>query len=210
MQKIRHTLMLLSCLAVGWLGCEDVHAGDPRLQAISSDPATLRIAQEAGRKASFFCVNCHGDNGVSRLPDVPNLAGQNADYVLEQTRKFGSGQRKDPFMQGLIKALKEEEKIQISLFYASQNPRPMKTDPVKAAAGRQVFVKYCARCHGNQGYGNETIPRLAGQHQEYVIMSVTRYRDRTGERQDPLMFSAVAPLKDSEIQEVAAYLSTMP
>jgi cytochrome c553 len=210
MQKLRHSLVVISCLATLGLGGMEAQATDPRLKALSSDPATLRMAQEAGRKASFFCVNCHGDNGVSRMPDVPNLAGQNADYVLEQTRKFGNGQRKDPFMQGLIRALKEEEKVQIALYYASQNPRPGKADPVKVENGRQVFTKYCVRCHGEKARGNEVIPRLSGQHQEYVIMSVTRYRDRSGERQDPLMFSAVAPLKDHEIQEVAAYLSTLP
>ena len=37
-------------------------------------------------------------------PDVPNLASQNADYLLEQMNKFVQGQRKSSaFMAGMIK-----------------------------------------------------------------------------------------------------------
>jgi cytochrome c553 len=186
------------------------HGADSRLGAIQKNPDDLRAAVQAGRKASFFCVNCHGENGVSKLPEVPNLAGQNADYLLEQTRKFGDGRRKDEFMQGLIKVLTEDEKIQISLFYAVQQVKPGQPDATLAATGRQVYIKFCNRCHGEQARGSEVIPRLAGQHPEYVIQSVTRYRDKTGERVDPLMFSAVAPLNNAQIKAVAAYLSGLP
>lgn len=186
------------------------YGADARLQAIQADPAAVQAAVEAGRKASFFCANCHGDNGVSRLPEVPNLAGQNPAYLLEQIRKFGSGQRKDEFMQGLIKVLKDEEKIQIALFYAGQQPIPGQQEAAPVAAGRQVYVKLCARCHGDQARGNETIPRLAGQHPVYLNRSITRYRDKTGERLDPQMSSAVAPLKNEDIKAVAAYLNTLP
>jgi len=213
MQKARifssHVLLLaVVCLAAFW-SSDFVYAGDARLKEISSDPSALRQAREAGRVASRFCVNCHGANGVSNLPDVPNLAGQNPDYLLEQTRKFGAGKRRDPFMQGLIKALQEEEKIQISLFYASQNPGSGTSDSNNIAMGKLVFTKYCLRCHGERARGDELIPRLAGQHQEYIIMSVTRYRDGTGERQDPQMSSAVKPLRNNEIKLVADYVNSL-
>jgi cytochrome c553 len=201
---------ILACMALTGMLSTPLWAADARLQAIQSNPQDLRTAQAEGRKASFFCVNCHGGNGVSKLPEVPNLAGQNADYLLEQTNRFGRGQRKDEFMQGLINVLKEEEKIQISLFYAGQNPKPGKPDPAKVAQGKQIYGRLCLRCHGRAAHGNETIPRLASQHMEYLILSITRYRDKTGERQEPQMSSAVAPLKDSEIEAVAAYLYSLP
>ncbi|MCL2021150.1 MAG: c-type cytochrome [Betaproteobacteria bacterium] len=212
MQKTRllsFYAMLLAAAGMFWSG-GSAYAADARLKEINSDPHTLRVAQEAGRRIAAFCANCHGNNGVSNLPEVPNLAGQNVDYLLEQTRKFGTGERKDPFMQGLIKALKEEEKIQLSLFYASQNPRPGKPNPASVEAGRLVFKKSCARCHGEKAHGNELIPRLASQHEEYLVMSVTRYRNKSGERQDPQMAAAVAPLKDADIKTVATYLSSLP
>ena len=39
-----------------------------RLKAIQADPASVKIAVDAGRKASFFCANCHGENGISKTP----------------------------------------------------------------------------------------------------------------------------------------------
>ena len=83
-----------------------------RLKAIQADPAALKTAIEGGRKASSFCVNCHGDDGISKTPEVPNLGGQNPAYLLEQIRKFGNGERVNPFMQGVIKVLKDEERMQ--------------------------------------------------------------------------------------------------
>lgn len=204
MKKIVGMLLLLG------LGASAQAASDAALQALLADPAARQAAEAAGKRAAFFCANCHGDNGVSKLPEVPNLAGQNPAYLLEQIRKFGNGQRRDEFMQGLIKVLKEEERLQIALFYASQRPTPGKQDAALVTAGKQVYEKLCARCHGEQAKGNETIPRLAGQHPEYLATSVTRYRDKTGERLDPLMSSAVAPLKNADIKAVAAYLNTLP
>lgn len=206
--KLGLILLLSLAASVHAAGVSDSNAR--LLQQFSSDPETLKAAQEAGRKASFFCVNCHGENGVSKIAEVPNLAGQNPSYLLVQTQKFGNGQRKDDFMQGLIRVLKEEEKAKIALFYASQNPLPGKQNPALVAEGAKIFAKVCARCHGEQGKGNEEIPRLAGQHTQYLQVSITRYRDKTGVRQDPLMSSAVALLKDADIKAVAAYLNTLP
>jgi cytochrome c553 len=213
MQRIRFStyalLFAVASLAMFWPDA-GVYAGNARLWEIRSDPNALRAAREAGRKISFFCANCHGDNGVSNLPTVPNLAGQNADYLLEQTRKFGTGDRKEPFMQGLIKVLREEEIIQMSLFYASQNPRPGKPSPASVEAGKRLFTVHCVRCHGEKARGDELIPRLAGQHKEYLVESVSRYRNKSGERQDPQMSASVAPLTDANIRAVAAYLNSLP
>ena len=151
-----------------------------RLKAMQGDPVALKTAVEAGKKASFFCANCHGEDGISKTPDVPNLAGQNPAYLLEQIRKFGSGERKDQFMQGLIKVLKDEERVQIALYFGSQTVPPAKADPVQAARGKELFTKLCVRCHGDAARGDATIPRLAGQQIPYLVTSITRYRDNTG------------------------------
>jgi cytochrome c553 len=181
-----------------------------RLKAVQADPASLKVAVEAGKKASFFCANCHGEEGVSKAPEVPNLAGQNAAYLLEQIRKFGSGERKDPFMQGLIKVLKDEERLQIAAYYASVPVQPSRADATKVAQGKELFTKLCARCHGDQAHGNELYPRLAGQKMPYLQTSITRYRDNTGERNNPLMSIATATLKNNDIVALTHYLTQLP
>ncbi len=183
-------------------------ATQERLKAVQADAVAHKAAVEAGRKASFFCANCHGEDGNSKYPEVPNLAGQNPAYLLEQIRKFGSGQRKDEFMQGLIKVLSDDERVQISLFYSESKVVPGNADAALVRRGQDTFAKLCVRCHGEDARGNEKIARLAGQQKEYLIRSITRYRDKTGERIDPLMQIATAPLTNDDIKAVAAYLTT--
>ncbi len=181
-----------------------------RLKAVQADPAALKHAIEAGQKASFFCVNCHGDSGISKIPEVPNLAGQNPAYLLEQIRKFGAGERKDQFMQGLIKVLKDEERVQIALYFGSQTVQPSKADPVQVARGKELFTKLCVRCHGEAARGDATIPRLAGQQIPYIVSSVTRYRDNTGVRNNQLMSIATSSLKNEDIKAIANYVTQLP
>ncbi|MDP3637202.1 MAG: c-type cytochrome [Azonexus sp.] len=181
-----------------------------RIKAVQADPAARKAAVEAGKKTAFFCANCHGEDGVSKTPEVPNLAGQNPGYLLEQIRKFAAGERKDAFMQGLIKVLKDEERLQVALYYANANVRPMPADAAQVAKGKELFNKLCVRCHGEQARGNEVYPRLAGQKLPYLQTAITRYRDNTGIRSNPLMTIATAPLKNDDIVAVANYLTQLP
>jgi cytochrome c553 len=201
-------------VAVGWLVASVSAMAQPglqeRLKAIQADPVALRAAVEAGRKASFFCANCHGENGISKTADVPNLAGQNPAYLLEQIRKFGSGERKDAFMQGLINVLKDEDRLQITLFYAAAPVTATSADPGLAARGKAIYAKLCQRCHGEQARGTELYPRLAGQKTPYLQSSITRYRDGTGIRNNQLMSIATATLKSDEITAVAHFLTQLP
>lgn len=201
-------------LAVLCLAISGVASAQPalqeRLRATQSDPAALRAAVDGGRKVTFFCANCHGDNGIGKTPDVPNLAGQNPAYLLEQIRKFASGERKDAFMQGLIKVLKEDERLQAATYYASMPVPPTRADPALAARGKVLFSKLCVRCHGEEARGNETIPRLAGQKLPYLQTSITRYRDGTGIRNNQLMSIATSTLKNDEVVAIAHYLTQLP
>lgn len=181
-----------------------------RIKAVQADPAARKAAVDAGKKAAFFCANCHGEDGVSKTPEVPNLAGQNPGYLLEQIRKFAAGERKDAFMQGLIKVLKDEERLQVALYYANANVRPMPADAAQVAKGKELFNKLCVRCHGEQARGNEVYPRLAGQKLPYLQTAITRYRDNTGIRSNPLMTIATTTLKNDDIVAVANYLTQLP
>jgi len=206
---MRSWFCALGFLAVGGMAHAQP-ALQERLKSVSADPVALKQAVDAGKKAAFFCANCHGEDGISKSSEVPNLAGQNPAYLLEQIRKFGSGERKDQFMQGLIKVLKDDERLQIALYYASVTVRPSPADAVQVARGKVLFDKLCVRCHGEQARGNDIYPRLAGQKSPYLQTSITRYRDQTGVRNNQLMAIATAPLKNEDIVSVAHYLTQLP
>ena len=182
-----------------------------QMAQISQNTASLNEALRRGQQSAAVCRHCHGAGGNSVLPDVPNLASQNAAYLLEQMNKFVQGTRKSSdFMTGLIKALSPEERIDIALFLSRQ-PVTRKTADMNAqgAAGRQLYAKLCIGCHGAAGSGTQKIPRLAGQQVKYLEDSLKRYRAGSGERIDPMMASYTRNLKDADIRSLAAYLSTL-
>lgn len=66
----------------------------------------------------------------------------------------------------------------------------------------------CAACHGPQGISpNDLWPNLAGQKEGYLIKQIKAFRD--GDRQDPTMLPMVKPLTDEDIENLAAYYSSL-
>lgn len=178
-------------------------------QVIASAPDYDK-ARQAGRKAAFFCVNCHGEDGNSSYDYIPNLAGQNAVYLMNQIGKFADGRRQDEFMSGLIKVLKPEDRFNMAIYYSSQSVKPSPAgNAVLAARGQQLYAGVCKSCHGAQGYGGEKIARLAGQQPVYLKQSLEQYRKGTKQRSDPVMGSIARRLKDEDIAALAAYIPTM-
>ena len=179
-----------------------------RLKTVLASSAATSSSIEAGRKAAQFCSNCHGADGNSKLPDVPNLAGQNPVYLVEQFRKFSVGERHDQWMEPMIKQLTESERLNIAVYYSAMSVVPA-SNKGSSGYGFEIFSSKCTHCHGAQARGGERFPRLAGQQHEYLVRSLTRYRNRTGERIAPEMFAMTAGLKDPDIQALADYLSSL-
>lgn len=194
------------------LGAMQAHAleVDPRIQQIMSSPAALEKAQNDGKKSTYFCANCHGEKGNSAYDYIPNLAGQNASYLLNQIRKFADGRRQDDFMTGLIKVMKDEDRFNVAIFYSTQMVNtPAVKDTALTARGKEVFSSICSSCHGAKGYGSQSFARLAGQQAVYITQSLGKYRKGAKERSDPVMGSVARRLSENDITAVAAYIQGM-
>lgn len=184
---------------------------DARLREAQASPTLEQTLLKTGRRVAAVCANCHGEGGTSLKPDIPNLAGQNPAYLLEQLRQFAEGRRRNEFMEGMIRAMDSDEKVGMVLFYTSQNvaQRPA-GNAALVAAGRDYFGKVCFRCHGTDGRGNTLIPRIAGQQSTYLRTTLQRYRAGTGVRVEPLMSASTRLMTDADIDAVAAYVASMP
>ena len=49
---------------------------------------------KAGRQKALQCQACHGLDGMAKLPEAPNLAGQNEAYLVKALKDFRGGARK--------------------------------------------------------------------------------------------------------------------
>jgi cytochrome c553 len=183
---------------------------EARLAEVDRDPKLFEHYYKVGQKVAAFCANCHGAGGNSVKPEVPNLAGQNTSYLLEQVRQFSDGRRKNLFMEGLMKALNPEEKIGIAVYFSSQTvaPQPAR-DATLVAKGKAYYDKVCFRCHGESGHGSAAYARIAGQQGEYLATTLKRYRDGSAARADAIMAANTKRMTDDDINAVVAYVMSM-
>jgi len=172
-----------------------------------------------------YCEVCHGLEGrgfVGYFP-VPRLAGQQVEYIENELKGFVERKRADTaapektnvmfnvghvLTPAMITALAEN--------FHKLNPKPVGGAPKDlAAAGEKIFtggipsakVPACESCHGADAKGNGPIPRLAGQLYPYVISQLTAWSKERTETNSNIMAPIAHSLTDSQIHEVAAYVS---
>lgn len=181
-----------------------------RLAEAQANPQLATDLTLKGRRVAMVCANCHGEGGNSVKPDIPNLAGQNPNYLLEQMRQFADGRRRFDFMEGMIKAMSADEKVGVVMFFATQTvlTTPAK-DPALAAKGKAYFDKICFRCHGSDGHGSQAFARIAGQQAAYLATTLKRYRSGQGTRTNPLMTDNTRHMTDADIEAVVAYVTSL-
>jgi cytochrome c553 len=168
------------------------------------------------------CASCHGVDGVSRSPNFPRLAGQSQDYLVAQLQNFRSHHRSDPagyeYMWGLTRNLSDEQITGLAAYFSAQKPRA--NAPGKATLlplGKKIFEEGvperetlpCSACHGSNGEGLATFPRLAAQHSNYLLKQLLVFQ-KTEHRPGTPMSQITHNLTRQEIESVAAYLQSMP
>lgn len=72
------------------------------------------------------------------------------------------------------------------------------------AAGQEKF-KACARCHGAAAPSGEAVPKLGGQHAEYIGYALEQYV--SGEREHAGMKNIAAALTAQDKKDLAAYIA---
>jgi len=72
-----------------------------------------------GKEKAMLCVGCHGANGISISPEVPNLAGQKKVYLINTIKDFRSEIRKNPIMNAMVKTLSDEDIESLASYFSS-------------------------------------------------------------------------------------------
>ena len=84
------------------------------------------------------------------------------------------------------------------------------------AAGKAAAEKYnCAACHGKDFNSpvDPSYPKLAGQHQDYLEHALIAYQrgvNGANGRGNAIMGAQAKPLSHQDIQNISAYLHSLP
>ena len=203
--------LLLSCFAAFACANQNDEAMK-RFTYLMGDEQRRQQAFEAGQERAIFCGYCHGENGNSKRPHIPNLASQNPIYLFHAFEQFARGERIDYVMSNLAKNLTLEDRVNIAVYYSQQKVLPgtvSDNDEALSSRGAVLFKRTCVGCHGQQGQGMETMPRLVGQPGEYIRKALTRFRNNDPARAGSVMMGIASQLSEADIDALAAYLSRL-
>lgn len=196
---------------------DDLIAMMIRLDSLYGDKAAMDSAANRGAEKAGLCAGCHGADGNSVKPEIPNLAGQNTSYILEQLVKFADGRRKEAVMQAMTQQLSVNEKVDVSLFFTQQKVKSSGKPGALANQGKALYDKACVECHGNDGKGEVGYARLAGQQPLYVETTLKRFRDLAlgtavrvdSKRTSQRMEEVTKRLSDDDIKALAAFIAQL-
>ena len=73
----------------------------------------------AGKRKAASCAVCHGIDGLHKVPDAPNLAGNSPEYIIKQLKAFQTGARKHEQMSIIAKGLKSDDVDNLAAWYSS-------------------------------------------------------------------------------------------
>jgi cytochrome c553 len=156
------------------------------------------------------CAACHGPAGNSPTPEIPSIAGQPQTFVENQLVLIREGLRDVPAMKDLLKGMSDAAIVELTQYYAAQKPTPAKSavQPERYKAGNEIAKKaMCGTCHLADFSGQNQVPRLAGQHEAYLIASMKMFRDNPAPGRDTIMTATLRGMSDAELGQVATFLA---
>lgn len=158
-----------------------------------------------------LCMACHGPQGNSQIPSTPSLAGQPKLFIENQLVLIREGLRDIPQMKGLLDGVQDAEIVEMAGWFAAQKPVPAAGGSVDTAMFRRgqelANRSHCGSCHLPDYSGRQQIPRLAGQHEAFLLNSMKEFRDRPGPGRDTIMAASLHGMKDADLADLAHFLA---
>jgi cytochrome c553 len=160
---------------------------------------------ERGKALAQPCAKCHSEDGNSKTPGIPSLAGQQPNYFVVAVHEYLDAERKRSPMHAMLPRLSKADLESVALYFASQTPAQRPAPPFGDPAAGEPLAAVCSGCHGSHGVSSDaTTPNLAGQDPMYLLQATKAYRT-TRKREN--MRAYVASLSDRDVENIAAFFT---
>jgi cytochrome c553 len=167
---------------------------------------------EEGRVKSQVCATCHGVDGNAVSSNIPSLAAQPKQFIVTALFMYREGKRKNEVMSVFAEKLSNADLNDLAQYFSSQklNSPSQESDAAVLAKGREITEKNnCVACHTANLVGQQHIPRLAGQHQPYLLEQLKLFKAAQRGDFDGTMTSAAQGLKSEELEVLSQYLASL-
>lgn len=217
---------LLSCVAAAMLSVVSPQAGAqhkgqaPRAAGNSPAAAAKPVAAPSyAERFAGLCAACHGANGRGTDPLTPVLAGQPSLYAITQLFLFREGRRPNQAMTAVAKTLTDDDLRGFSDYIGTLPPVPPPAPAAPADAARmargQALAEQnkCFFCHGPGLAGGQQVPRIAGQHEDYLRDALRGFHSgkRPGYTQAMVQAVSQIPVEDLDtLAYFAAHFTAAP
>ena len=174
-----------------------------------AEPEKVVIDPDAGRRiVATECSGCHGLDGSGKAANIPNLAGQPADYLVEAMYAYREDRRHHAALKDMITGFDDAQISAIAAYFASLPPIASVPSPAGEEAYQEgaEFARICVDCHGERGISSQPgMPSLAGQQPVYLIIATQEYAD--GSRGDTGKEEMLKGLDQVDIEKMAMYFA---
>ena len=157
------------------------------------------------------CLACHGAGGQSQNADVPLLGAQQSAYTIIQLFLFREQMRVAAPMNDMAKGLSDDDLRAVAgAIAALPAPKPPADpgDPARLEAARVLAQQnHCNVCHRPDFSGQENVPRIADQREDYLLKALREYKSGARHGYEPTMAEALQPLEDAQLVELSYYLA---
>ena len=127
------------------------------------------------------CQACHGENGISRNPRVPNRAGQPQAYLAAQLTAFRAGTRHNDSMQAIAAQLSDPEIAALAAYWSIHPATPGDAHGATAAAGPAIPSRMTFPANFPAGFTSyERVPGEGGAVAERYANAVALAAARAG------------------------------
>jgi cytochrome c553 len=202
---------------------------------IRADVTNGETIYNQGKGDAMACAGCHGEKALGMdVMESPRLANIGQIYLVKQLDDYAAGKRNDPgngaVMNDIAKALSEQDRLDVAAYldtleYATEpsDLKALKAEGKKIGSlvdGKSIMTKgikplvpACQDCHGLSGRA-QNVPAIHQQKYIYLVNQLKRYRDGTRANdkkiyKDGIMRGIAKKLSDENIEDIAAYLSTV-
>ena len=126
-----------------------------------------------------LCGACHGEDGNSRMENIPSLAGQPEFFILNQLFLMREGVRRIEVMMPLVKDCKDDEMDALAKHFSKLAPKA--SDEAIDPARRHAEVSLPPRCAAGPGtcplWPDKSRCRACEQRIDYMIHAMKQFRD---------------------------------